>query len=796
MGFFVGRFLRPAHSLFWRRARRNLKKFREYFDSVESNPLTDAQRRAVLLDERRNLIVAGAGTGKTSVLVAKVGYLLKSGLCRPDEILLLAFNAKAAAELAERVSGKFDADIAARTFHGLGNQILGEVYGEKPPLSPLASDPIGFNRWISKLVNDQLDDRRARKQLLSFFVAHLQPTRPLESFSSEREYRAYIEALGLRTLKGERVKSLGELEIANFLYAKGVDYAYEHQYQGEVPVSPDRRTYLPDFYLPAQGIYIEHFGLSRAGTPPPFVDRDRYLRDMEWKRNLHQANDTPLIETFSYQRSDGALLRDLDRELREASVPYEPRSPEEIREASEDAEYHTMFGNLISTFLTHYRSNNWTMKTLKKLARRSNDRARNLAFLGVFERIAAVYEQLLNEAGEIDFSDMINSAEAAISAQEWLSPWKYILVDEFQDLSVGRYRLIQALLRQRSDAKLFAVGDDWQAIYRFAGSDISLMTGFRKHFGKCTVTKLDRTFRFNSSIEAVSSQFVLRNPKQIRKRLKAARPADRPCVTLHWNLGSGMEELVAVVSRMAADRDHEDGSLLILARYKHDLPDRALLTEIEKAWEPGTILAVMTIHAAKGIQADYVLVTDLFSGKYGFPSETADDPILDLVLSEPESYPNAEERRLFYVALTRARHEAHVVTSEAEASSFAEELRGEGYAIAESAPFSGLRCPKCRIGLIRRRSTGRHGCTNFDECGYTAPACPVCGTGFLRAASPDNAAGFVCSEAGCSGTAPVCPGCGSGALVARTGKYGEFFGCSEYPACQFTTNDLTTVRNG
>jgi len=716
---------------------------------VENNPLTVAQRLAVLLDEHRNLVVAGAGTGKTSVLVAKVGYLLKRGLCQPDEILMLAFNTKAAAEHADRVSGKFDAEIAASTFHGLGNQILGEVHGEKPPLSPLASDPIGFNRWISKIVNNVLDDRRTRKQLLSFFVEHLQPARPLESFTSEREYLAYMEALGLRTLKGERVKSLGELEIANFLFAKGVDYAYEHRYEGEVPINPDRRVYLPDFFLPGQGIYIEHFGLSRAGTPPPFVDRNRYLRDMDWKRNLHETNETPLIETYSYQRSNGTLLRNLDRELREASVPYEPRSPEEIRAAAEDADYHTIFGNLVSTFLTHYRSNNWTMKALRKLARRSNDRQRNLAFLTVFERIAAAYEQLLNEAGEIDFSDMINCAEAAVSARQWVSPWKYILVDEFQDLSVGRYRLIAALLRQRPDAKLLAVGDDWQAIYRFAGSDISLMTGFREHFGKCTVTKLDRTFRFNSSIEATSSQFVLRNPKQIRKRLKAARPSGRPCVTLHWNLGTAREELIAVVSRMAAGRDHEDGNLLILARYKHDLPDGALLAEIEKAWAPGIVQAAMTIHAAKGTQADYVLITDLFSGKYGFPSEMAGDPIIDLVLSEPESYPNAAERRLFYVAITRARHEVHIVTSEAEPSSFAEELRSEDYAVAISAPFSGLRCPKCGIGLIRRRSTGRHGCTRINECGYTAPECPVCRGGFLRAAVTTKGECYVCSEAGC-----------------------------------------------
>lgn len=787
------RYLRPEHSLFWRTARRDFKEFRDYFDSIESNPLTEAQRMAVLLDERRNLIVAGAGAGKTSVIVAKAGYLLKRGLCKPEEILMLAFNTEAAAELSDRVSAKCNAAIDAKTFHGLGNHILGHVYGEKPPLSPLAEDPRGLNRWISGVVSDLLDNRRHRKALLSFFEEHLQPDRPLDTFATAREYRAYIEALGLRTLQGERVKSLGELDIANFLFSKGVQYAYEPRYEGEVQNNPERRAYLPDFYLLDQGIYIEHFGLSRRGNPPPFVDQEQYLRDMEWKRGVHAENETPLIETFSYQRSSGTLLRDLDRELREASVPYEPRSEEEIRQAAESAEYHTMFGNLVIMVLTHYRSNNWTIRELKKRARRSADKPRNRAFLEVFEKIAAAYEERLSENGEIDFSDMINKAEAAVSERQWLSPWKYILVDEFQDLSVGRYRLIEALLRQRPDTQLFAVGDDWQAIYRFAGSDISLMTGFRQYFGKCTVMKLDRTFRFNSSIEAVSSKFVLKNPKQIRKRFMAARTADKPCITLHWNLGTGMDELLAVVKRMVATRGHEDGSLLILARYKHDLPDRALLTEIQKVWAPGSIQTVTTVHAAKGRQADYVLLTDLFSGKFGFPSEITDDPILDLVLSEPEGYPNAEERRLLYVAMTRARHEVHLITSEAEPSPFAEELRGAGYQIAESAPFRGLRCPKCGIGLIRRRSTGRHGCTNIDGCGFTAPACSVCKGGFLGRESVAGQSRYVCSEADCSGSATACPNCGAGAVVERTGKFGNFFACSEYPGCRFTVNKLKDI---
>jgi DNA helicase IV len=759
--------------------------------------LTHAQRLAVILDEPRNLVVAGAGTGKTSVLVAKVGYLLKSGACKPEEILLVAFNAKAAAELTERVAEKFDSEIDAKTFHGLGNQILGDILGAKPPLSPLAGDPVGMNRFISEAVDQLLDDRKTRKVILKFFLEHLQPSRPIESFTSERDHRAYIESLGLRTLNGEKVKSLGELDIANFFFVKGVKYDYEPRYEGSVPFNPDYRVYLPDFYLPDYGIYLEHFGVSKKGEPPPFVDRQKYLDGMTWKRELHRENGTTLIENYSYQRSDGTLLTSLDEMLLEAGVEYAPRYASEIRAAAENANYQTRFGDLVGTFLTHFRSNHWTISELMARAKRSGDPARCKAFLGVFDHIASLYEGMLRKNRQLDFSDMITQAETALTSGEWSSPYKYILVDEFQDLSIGRYRFIQALLSQRRDSRLFAVGDDWQAIYRFAGSDISLMTGFRRSFGKCSVMKLDRTFRFDESIEAISSEFVLKNPKQIKKRLRAVRPSDRPSVSIHWNLSTELRGLRDVVRIMVANRAKADGTLLILARYKHDLPDVRLLRELAEIWKPGIINLATTIHAAKGMQADYVLVTDLVSGKSGFPSEIVDDPILDLVLSEPEQYPNAEERRLFYVALTRAKLESHVVTAESAPSTFAEELRTGDYSVEQYAPYRNLRCTKCDIGLISKRITGRHGCTNLDECGYTAPECPACEEGFLLANSDPTKLNYVCANRDCDGSAYVCPepGC-DGAIVSRTGKYGSFFGCSEYPECEYSASDEATLLRG
>jgi len=745
-----------------------------------------AQRRAVILDERRSLVVAGAGTGKTSVLVAKVGYLLKSGKCRPEEILMLAFNTKAADELKDRVARKFDAEITAQTFHGLGNQILGHVMGEKPPLHPLASDPHGLKKWISELVDRLIESSDVRADIITFLSEHLNPERPIDSFKTEREYRAYLQALGLRTLAGERVKSLGELDIANFLFSMGVRYAYEPRYEGEVPPNPDRRAYLPDFYIEEPGIYLEHFGLSSRGKPPPFVDQERYLDDMEWKRDLHKRNDTQLLETYSYERSNGTLLRRLDRELREAEVPYEPRSADELEQAVAHGEYKNVLGSLLSVFLTHYRTQETSVKALRKRAKRMPNKKRALCFLRIFERVAESYDALLRERNEIDFSDMIARSSSAVAERDWISPYRYVLVDEFQDLSADRYRLLKSIVDQRGDCKLFSVGDDWQAIYRFAGSDINLMTKFRKYFGRCTITKLDRTFRFNSAIESVSSSFVQRNPLQIRKRLKSTSDASEPRVTLHWNWGTRREEITEVVSRIVTSREVPDGSLLILARYKHDLPDRKQLAELARLWQPGKITGCRTVHAAKGLQADYVLLSDLFSGQFGFPSEIVDDPLLELVMAAPEDFPNAEERRLLYVALTRARHETHLITAETEPSAFAEELADESYRVAQTRPHPAVSCPNCEVGLLRQRSTGRHGCMNLKGCGYTAPQCPVCSSGYLKFERRDKAGKFRCSVESCLGTAIVCDECGKGALVPRTGPYGDFLGCSEYPECRRT----------
>jgi DNA helicase-4 len=219
-------------------------------------------------------------------------------------------------------------------------------------------------------------------------------------------------------------------------------------------------------------------------------------------------------------------------------------------------------------------------------------------------------------------------------------------VDEFQDISLGRAGLIRALRGQVQGAKLFCVGDDWQSIYRFTGSDISLTTDFEGYFGPARRTALDRTFRFHDRIAAFSSHFVQRNPRQLRKRLSTAATSDKLGVVVYRH-GEGDDPLPTILAEIAA---LGAASVFLLGRYGFTAPDdlRAL-----QARFPRLNIRFLTAHGSKGLEADYVVLLGLTSGRHGFPSEVADDPVLGLVLADGEPFAFAEERRLFYVALTR-----------------------------------------------------------------------------------------------------------------------------------------------
>jgi DNA helicase-4 len=667
-------------TLFWLHQKRELQKYKILFDTIERQPLTNLQRRSVILDERRNLVVAGAGTGKTSVIIAKVGYLLKSSKCRPEDILLLAFNADAASELASRCRERLGVGIRASTFHGLGNQIVASVEPVAPTLSRYATDRQHFRRFLAAVVGELIDDPQTWKKVRTFVLGHIKPYKAESEFRTQAEYVAYCRAVELRALSGDLVKSFAELDIANFLFYNGIRFEYERRYPH------GRERYHPDFYLTDYDIWIEHFGIDRNGNTAPFVDREKYHAGMKWKRVTHTNCKTKLLETYSWQKSEGNLTKHLHRMLKEQSVQFVQRSRDEISEALKNTKYTDSLATIIEMFLLHFKSNQMSLSDLRQKLSKASNIARAKAFAELFQLFFKHYQSELDDKRprEIDFNDMISTATHYIKKGKFQVPWKYIIVDEFQDISVGRYMLLDAMLRSRKDLRLFAVGDDWQSIYRFAGSDISIMGRFRHFFGRATIVKLDRTFRFNDKIASVSGRFIQKNPNQIRKSLKTETACSEPQVVLHWidldggNRNAYARAIISLIETLRSTVQKEKPSILTLARYNHLLPDREHITAIAALW-PGEVKTPLTIHRSKGLEADYVILIGLTADKFGFPSEIDDDPLLDLVLARADAYPNAEERRLFYVALTRARRQVHILVDRRRPSTFALELMEGNY---------------------------------------------------------------------------------------------------------------------
>ena len=480
-----------------------LEAFKGYFDQVEKYPLTTAQREAIVTHEHNTRVIAGAGSGKTSVIVAKAGYLLKKGFYTPEQILLLAFNRAAAEEMKERIEQTLDADIAANTFHAVGLRIVAEVEGQKPTLAKVAEDANALKDFIQETIVALLYDAKTTRLVSNYFQSFFAPYESEFDFDDLGDYYQYVKIHGSLTLNGEYLKSYEEVEIANFLALHGVTYQYETNYPIDT-ATVEYRQYQPDFYLPDYDIYIEHFGIGRDQSVAPHVNRHAYIAGMEWKRSIHKQHGTTLIQTYSYQKSEGTLISTLERELLARGVKLQLIDPESILNKLNATNQFDPLTVLMATFLNHFKGGSYTIEQVRAQAkkRRVKD-PRFEAFLTLFEKVLEKYETHLAEDGSVDFNDMINRAAEYVEAGKYNSPYHCILVDEFQDISVSRARLIKALRNQDPNHRLFCVGDDWQAIYRFAGSDIAIMREFSQRFGYAETVALDRTFRFNNRIEEV-----------------------------------------------------------------------------------------------------------------------------------------------------------------------------------------------------------------------------------------------------------------------------------------------------
>jgi DNA helicase-4 len=560
----------------------------------------------------------------------------------------------------------------------------------------------------------------------------------------------------------------------------GVEYEYEKDYEAETSTRKHRQ-YKPDFYLPEYGLYIEHFALNREGVTPSFIDKEEYLQNLEWKRELHKSNQTKLIETFSYEKSEGKLLKNLENKLLSHNVKLSRISEERIFEEVNELGHVNKLARLLSTFLNLYKSSNMSINELRTKALESNNKERATAFVDVFSYILTSYTNYLVPRGEIDFNDMISRSENYLNQNEKLANYRYVLVDEFQDISQSRHRLLSTVLKQNPDCKLFCVGDDWQSIFRFTGSDMTLMRDFEKHFGYTKLMFLEKTFRFNDKICEFSSRFIMQNPNQIPKKLEAVENIEKQTVKVI--ISEDEAETVSKILEEINAKSLNKQEIFIIGRYNNQKPEylRKLQVKYRRLQTK-----FITAHKSKGTEADFVILIGMKSGVYGFPCQIDDDPLLDLVLSKKDNFPNSEERRLFYVAVTRAKKEAYLIANKISVSQFIVEALTQDYNVQVSGEALGkTRCPDCETGYIEIVE-GRYGpfysCSNYPYCQYRPPDCPKCENGFLIATEPSN---YHCVNDYCGFKAQVCPSCREGYLYIQSGPYSDFVGCSNYPDCKY-----------
>jgi DNA helicase-4 len=740
-----------------------LSNYGSFFDNIEQRKLDMQQRTSVVSDEDNSIVVAGAGSGKTTTIVGKVSYVIDRYKIDPTQILLISFTKKSAAELAKRINIE---GVEVKTFHKFGIDVISEVEDRQPSIY----DEAQFKPFITKTFNELMKHEPYLKKVTDYFINFLKLEKQKEEFKNQGEYFQYLKDQnfkaykqketafkGKKTFKMEIVKSIEECRIANFLLFNSVDYEYELPYEHDTATKAFKQ-YKPDFTINPKGnkIYLEHFAINKNGNVPEwFADKENgetqedatriYNAGIKWKRNEHKKNSTTLLETYSHEMFDNVLFDNLTNNLLNAGIKLRPKTPKEIWQIISEAAKQEVDSviSLFQTFITLMKSNNYSIEDVIHNNSKVSSHAtkqRNTLFVEIIRPIFEKYESLLKDRKEIDFSDMINKASDYLVTGKYNKGFRYVIIDEFQDISIGRYQLVKAIKKNNPACKLFAVGDDWQSIYRFTGSDISLFKEFESYFG-CTVkSKIETTYRFRNPLIKLSSEFILKNPNQQRKELKAADISKSTNYKIAYSNTDIQDDSFALKQvfdeLINKDKNLPKKEILILGRYTFDidrLKNEQSFFQINKA--TGSIkyktktddkkeieieAQFMTVHKAKGLEADIIIVINCNSGNYGFPSEMSDDTVLNLLLSESDQFENGEERRLFYVAMTRAKETLILITDSAYKSKFIAELE------IDNGNTSIKKCPRCKTADLRLKSGvtndkkwSFYSCTNYVYgCNY------------------------------------------------------------------------------
>lgn len=772
------------------------------FDDVGGRSLDPEQRRSILAAEKACLTIAGAGSGKTLTICGEVKYLLQHDGVKPEDILLLSYSRKSADDLSARVS-VIDPRLTVGTFHKIGLDILKEARGVKLTVEEQ------YDEIVERYFRQEMARRPGMtEKVLDWFAYYLTPNRRNKKYETEGEMFEDLKKKDFKTLKSillelsldpekketikkEFVKSFEEMALANFYFINGVDYLYESTYKEAKTASLERRQYTPDFYLPKYRIYHEHFGIGRDGVPHQFEgdEADEYVAGIAWKRAIHRENETTLIETYSYEFDEGTVFSKLEKELKAKGVEFHPLSQDDILKALNSiyqGQNFRSFIKLVSSFLSLYKARYVGKSHIAELRRAkfadAYDRNRANLFLDIVEDVYDFYFTWLRGEGKIDFDDMILQSTEAVDSIGGFN-YKHIIVDEFQDISFSRMMFLKKLI-SRGNSRLYAVGDDWQAIYRFAGCDLDILTRFESYFGRSAINYITSTHRNSQELQDIAGPFVMKNPEQYKKSIKSDKHLENP-IKVAWY---GDDRNAALLNALDDIHDglpagENKARVLVLGRNNHDIDgylttdlylergDEGLRRIVYRNW-PQCEISYSTVHGSKGLEEDFVIIINADDARLGFPNQVEDDEILNLVLSQKSEYEYAEERRLWYVALTRTRSSVYIIASAEFPSPFLKEIIDGCEEINEPTgeeEGEHILCPRCGSGRLRIKERGSDrkkfiGCSNYPYCRYTIDG------KYLKDVQRNAR----------------CPECGD-FLVLRKGRYGLFYSCVNR-GCDHTEN--------
>jgi len=800
---------------------RIVEQNKSYFDNLlkDIDPnikLDDEQRKAVVADDDYCLLVAGAGAGKTTTMAAKVKYLVEKKQILPEEIIVISYTNKAIDELEERINKKLCIPAKIRTFHKFAYEIV-RKFSDSPPEVNYSA----FNIILEMLEKEIFNDKKLLRKVLLFFGYYFDLPADIMKYDNLNQFHLskavqdyetiksgageYIKKVStqrgrnLKTITGEYLRSVQEVQIANFLYLNGLDYEYEPVYPHSI--NGAKKKYTPDFII-RQGehaAYLEHYAISESGYSSVLTPEEtrKYSSAIKDKVKLHRLMGTTLLETWAWYKDKRPLSEHLKEVLLKEGFILKERNFEEIYKKIVDTskdKYIFKMIEFLQKFIAQFKTCGYNAGGFKALKEKT-DNPRTHLFLEIAESVYNYYQKRLEDQNRIDFEDMINFAHfylAEIERQQLEMPYKYIIIDEFQDIARQRFNLTKRL-SEITKAKVVAVGDDWQSIFAFAGSEIGLFTRFLELMGSGIEMKITHTYRNSQELIDIAGGFVQKNISQIKKRLISPKHIANPIILTEFDDTSKPDYAMASAAEKTIERIingyGKNTSILLVGRYNYDsykicrtgkfseLPGNRI--KCEKF--PNVNITFMTAHSAKGLGFDNVIILNMFEGKFGFPCQLEDDPIMRLVLFEDTSMPFAEERRLFYVALTRTKNRVYILTPQKKPSRFLVELIND-YNIPhsenvnmETVDLFRLRCPICNYPLKyefnKNYGLGLYLCTNEPEvCDfmtnnksylYDIFKCNKCDDGYMIVKLKGNEAFYGCTgydsheKSGCRNTRPI-----------------------------------------